>query len=241
MADKINGEIEDLTEPEESEEAENTDKKKKRRKKTKTLKDSASPEEDTKKPKKSKKAGKKKDGILKVVLVIILTILIAGFVFEELYYNSLGTREMLIDAVVRLDPEYGSREKNLDEREAAISTLESQLELRERTITSREKQNDSRTTDLQKREVEFQNMVSSWSAPLYKREMTEQELLDMQSLSRAYSLMTPEAAAAILIELGQIEDVAAILYHMTNRNASAILAVMDPGYAAEITNILLYN
>ena len=79
------------------------------------------------------------------------------------------------------------------------------------------------------------------TVPLYRREMTEEELEDMMSISTLYTQMAPEAAAARLVRLYDPRDVAAILYFMGERNAAAIMSVMTVEYAAEITEILLYS
>ena len=232
----------DLTEPEGGDEAAND--KKKKEKEPKKPKEPKQPKEKlTKAEKKAEKKankGKKKGKKLKIILIIVLVLLVAGFVFEEIYYNYLGTRDILIDAVVKLDPEYGTRWKRLDEREASLNALKAELDNREKTITSRESQNDRRSTELDRREKEVDELVS-WYSPLYRRQMTEQELEDMQSVSMAYSRMAPDAAAAILMELNDPDDVAAILYYMSERSAAAILAVMEPEFAAVITEIFLYK
>jgi flagellar motility protein MotE (MotC chaperone) len=53
--------------------------------------------------------------------------------------------------------------------------------------------------------------------------------------------MSPDAAAERLVRLYDPRDVAAILYFMAERSAASILAAMEPGYAANITEIMLYN
>jgi len=234
VADNINDEIVDLTEPEGQEDAE------KEKKKVKAPKPPKPPKNDEPKPEKKAKGKKKKGGKLKLILIIVLVVLIAGFIFEELYFNYLGTRDIFIDAIVKLDPDYRTREANLDIKETDLNKFQAELDTRERTITSRESQYERRNADLNSREETIREQEQQ-SAPLYKRQLTEQELEDMQSLSRSYSLMAPEVAATILGELGNSNDVATILYYMTERNAAAILAVMNPDFAAELTNILLYS
>gem|GEM_PF-791838 len=75
--------------------------------------------------------------------------------------------------------------------------------------------------------------------PLFRRHLTTQELEDITSLSRTFTQMSPQTAADILAELEDPDQVASILYFMGERNASAILAVMNVEFAAELTEILL--
>ena len=184
--------------------------------------------------------GKKKRGKLKIILIIVLVVLIAGFVAEELIFNYLGVRDVFIDAVISLDPDYVDHEQEYLDREAELNSRESDLVRREQAAASRETQNERRTRELGLWE-DVLDEREQMSSPLWRRIMTDQELLDMQSLSRSYSLMAPESAADILVELEEPEDVAAILYFMTERSAAAILAVMEPDFAAELTEILLYK
>ena len=231
-----NDDFTDLTEEEGAE-----DQKPEKAKREKKKKEPKQPKDlDEPSPGKYVKPGKKKGRKLKIILIIVLILLIGGFVFEEVYYNILGTRDVLIDAVVRIDPEFRGREAELDEKAFELGRWEVELDAREKAALSRETQNDRRKSDLDSRE-ELLNVREQLAEPVYKRVMTEQEILDMQSLSRAYSMMAPESAAVILMELEHAEDVAAILYYMTERYAAAILAVMDPIYAAIITEILLYQ
>ena len=175
-----------------------------------------------------------------LVIVIILDILVVGFILEEIYFNSFGTRDIFIDTVMKLDPDYKMREQTLDTREADLNVLQSEMDARERMIASREQQNDRRGVELDGREETIRELEQS-PVPIYMRILTDQEISDMIALSRSYAVMAPEAAVAILVELGNPDDVAAILYYMSNKNAAAILAAMDPVFAAAITEILLYN
>ena len=183
---------------------------------------------------------KKKRGKLKVILIILLILLVAGFVAEEVYFNWLGTRDMLIEAVLKLDPDVRARDASVRIREAQLKEKEEAFEARERAVSSREAQNERLRSELDRRDADLRDKELR-ATPLYRRPMSEDDLAEMVSLSRSYSQMSPESAMAILVEFDRAEDVAAILFYMTERNAAAILAEMDPEYAAQITNILLYS
>ena len=240
MADEKNGTT-DLMSDEDS--GNGGSDKKKPAKAPKQAKQPKPAKEPAPKPEPKAKSGKKKGGKLKVILVIVLLLLIAGFVFEEIYYNYLGTRSIIINAVVRLDPDFTESDELLDDKRAELAELETQLTSRERTAASREAQNVRRSEELARWEQELSDL-ENWLLPLYRRQMTTQELEDMESLSISYSRMSPESAAdrlTELAELSELDDVAAILYFMNERNAAAILASMEPDFAAEITKILLYK
>lgn len=211
-----------------------------------------------------KKGGKLK---LKLILIIVPILLVAGFV-AVLATNLFGVRDIvgksvkepILKVVVWFDPEFRSvdnelkekskereektdkRETGLDKREAEISGRETELDIREELLDKRESQLTRRSAALDNREEQI-NQASqkpdNAAPPLYHRAMSEQELEDIQSLSRYYAKMSPETAAAILVELKDEQHVATILYYTSERNAAAILAVMEPGFAARITEILL--
>ena len=224
--------------------------------------------------------GKKKGLIIKLAIIIVPILLVAGFVTEELLFNYLGTRDiardLLVTAVAKLDPEYTSiddglrsisdrrevrlnqREAGLNERETGIAKREeelnglaAELETREQAfgereseletqVQEREELLDRRTEQLDKREEQLKQAREQEDAlPSYQKQMTEQELADLMSVSSTYSNMAPEVAAAILAELRDPQDIAAILYYMRERNAASILAAMDPEFAARLTEILM--
>ena len=204
---------------------------------------------ESKKGKKNKADKKKKGGKVKLILILVLVILVGGIVFVEFInpeLNMLGLRDLLVENVVKLDPAFVSAE----ERQVSLDTYEAETAVREAAVASREAQVDRRRADLDAREAELRDRELKL-IPIYRRIMTAQEADDMESLSRTYSMMSPEAAAEIFDELYAAkpanrreevaQDIAAILYHMTERSAAAVLSAMDAELAAEITLILLYE
>ena len=183
---------------------------------------------------------KKKGGKIKIILIIIIILLIGGFVYVELTYNYFGTRDILIRSVMSLDEDLSQEEANLDSWEQELELLEAELDARVRSLDTREASLDRRGAEL----GILEQRLSEWEArltPIYRRDMTEQELADMISLSRTFALMAPDTAAEILTELYDPRDIAAILYFMTERAAAPILSAMERTLAAEITEILLYE
>jgi len=219
-------------------------------------------------PKEKKVKGKKEKGekgekgggagSIILIMVLVLVILIGGF-SAALYFDVFSAREImadvvtepLLDVIIWLDPGFSSirqrlvieseaQEKRLEERKQELDEREVEIEILENAFGTMEEQLDRRASDLDRREEQILAMYER-TIPIYRREMTEQELEDMNSLSRTYTQMAPETAARILVQLYDPRDVAAILYFMGERNAGSILAEMDVNYAANITEILLYN
>ena len=154
----------------------------------------------------------------------------------------LNSREKELDRrdanLDRRETGLGVRDNDLDERKQGLDTRESELKDREKELDLREERLDSRKEQLDKREEQI-NLSQERSMPAYLRDMTEEELADIMSVSTSYSRMDPGTAAGILVELRDPNDVATILYYMSERNAAAILSVMEPEFAARITEILM--
>jgi len=191
-------------------------------------------------------------------MILVLLILVGSFAVA-LFFNVFDSRAIVADVITEpvlnvliwLDPGYSSinqwliseaeeQERRFEERSEDLQFRMQDIEFREGIVDTRESLLERREFELDRREEQIIAMYER-TTPLYRREMTEEELDDMESLSRTYSQMAPESAARILVELYDPRDVAAILYFMSERNAAAILAVMHPEYAAEVTEILLYN
>ncbi|MCL2821106.1 MAG: hypothetical protein FWD38_09850 [Oscillospiraceae bacterium] len=252
MADE---EVTDLTE---GEEAGSTDTGKK--KGAKAPKEPKAPKEKKDPKDKKQKGSKEKGGAggIIIIMILVLLILIGGFA-AALYFDIFDSRviiadivtDPLLDIIIWLDPGYSSinqrlaserelQERQFEERKADLDTREEDVLLREEILNSREQFLDRKAFDLDRREEQIIAMYER-TIPLHRRDMSDEELADMISLSRTYTQMSPDSAAEILVELYDPRDVAAILYYMGERNAASILAVMNVSYAAEITEILLYS
>ena len=213
--------------------------------------------------KKDKKDNDGKGGSLlfKILIVAIPILLVGGFVFEEIYWNMLGVRDWtcnaLISAVSWLDPSTASvrrtqwlRGKELDEREAELAARDeeqktesaarkAELDEREDSLLLREEEVELFSSSLDKREQDMVSMEVS-KTPVYRRELEEEELAELEALSATFAAMTPDAAAEILMRMYNVGDVAAIIYFMPEKKAADIMASMDPAYAANLTQELMF-
>jgi len=215
------------------------------------------PKDKKDKGQKSKEDKSSAAGII-IIMILVLIILIGGFA-AALYFDVLDARAIiadvvtapLLEVVIWLDPEYHTISQRLRAEEEAsvrrfieraeeLNRREEQIVIMENMLNSREIQVERRTNDLDRREEQILAMYER-TVPLWKRDMTEEDLADMISISRTFSSMSPEEAATILVNLYDPRDVAAILYYMSERNTASILAQMDTRYAANITEILLYS
>lgn len=252
-------EITDLTDDgEPAEEAGKGKKKAKAPKEPKAAKEGKDPAAAKGEKKAKKEKGGSAGGVI-IIMILILLILLGGF-GAVLYLDMFDARmivaevvtEPLLDVIIWLDPGYSTirqrlrneeemQERRFAERTENLDTREENILFHEELLDSREQQVQRRALDLDRREEQITAMFER-TVPLFRRpDMTEQDLEDMMQISAFYTQMAPEAAAARLIRLYDPRDAAGILYYMAERSAAAILAEMEPSFAAELTEILLYS
>ena len=193
---------------------------------------------------------KKKRGLLKVLFIVVPILLCAGFVFGLIHFNWFGARDILIDSVNRLDPAHEYNRRDYYTRRAELDAMRAMWEEEyfednyrlfawEQALLIRESDLDFREQGLAEEELRLMD----WEArrtPIYRRDQNSLEFEEMRLLGAMYAAMSPEAAAARLSVL-ETTHAAAILMFMSQRNAGAILAAIEPPVAADITRILLTN
>ncbi len=195
--------------------------------------------EDTKKKGKKEKKGKegkkeKKGGFLGVFIMLLLVLLALGGLVASVFFNWLGIRDTMIGMLGSLDPAYVTNE----ERAAALELKSTELSEREATIASDEARLAQLEVDLQG-EVAEQQAQQTELTPLYRRNLPEDRILELQNLGSIYSKMDAASAAAILPELYTIADMATILFYMNQTVAAEVLAGIDADLAADITMQML--
>lgn len=179
---------------------------------------------------------KKKGKAFKIAVSVFLILAVAGFLVISLMYNLFSVRDSLLKTAYSMDPDFvaaGQLRDQLAQKETELADRESKVSAEEQRLAELKKKLDERKKELDQRERE--------SIPIYRRPMTEDELGDMKSIGKIYAEMQPEDAAAILISLYSTEDMAAVLYHMSEKSSAAILSAMDTTVAAEITDMLLHE
>jgi flagellar motility protein MotE (MotC chaperone) len=213
-----------------------------------------------KKGKEPKVKAEKRGGAGGIILLmaLVLVILLGGF-GAALYFDALGTRivvgnainDPLLDLVAWLDPNYNTiemrqqaeaeaQEIRFRERIEELNAREIEIEYEESLLLAVEEQLDRRALELDNREAQLELLLDR-TIPLHRRNLTEDELENIVSLSGSYTQMSPETAANILVAMHDPRDAASILYFMSERNRGAIMAAMDIRFAAHITEILLSN
>lgn len=191
----------------------------------------------------------KRRGFPKILLLIafVLALLLAAFVFY--YFNILGVRSTVLDAANRavayLDPEYrdsnellAERENMLNEQENSFAARENDLKQREEALALSSADVDKRLAAVAAREKSFKEQQLA-STPLYLKELPEEKIAELKKLGKIYSTMEPEAAAQAISLLNGVQAMVEVLFYMNEDAAAALLAVLEPEIAAQITAEML--
>jgi flagellar motility protein MotE (MotC chaperone) len=208
--------------------------KKSREKKIKPEKPKKGGAEGIGRPQKNRRAGKKKTPLIIFIVAFFLLCAIGLFVFAVTQFDQWGLRTSFIESVNKLDPLYAS----LASRLAAVDLRETAVAAREEEAAAEEARLEEWNAALRQREVDLDGAERD-RIPIYRAPSSPQEVADLESLGKIYAAMTPERAAEILARLYANEDMAAILYYMSEKSAAPILSAMDSRLAADITEILL--
>ncbi|MDR1589100.1 MAG: hypothetical protein LBS51_02795 [Oscillospiraceae bacterium] len=186
-----------------------------------------------------RKRGKRKLIII-IAAAVLLAAALAAFVFVVIEFDQWGFRTAIIELVDSLDPEY----VDLTRREAALAAGVAELETQRQDAVAEDERLEALRLELERREAllearEEQTEQNSVGAPGYWLGLSPQEIEDMESLGKTYAAMESAAAAEIMAELYTVNDAAAILYYMAEKNAAPILEAMDRQFAAAVTEALL--
>jgi flagellar motility protein MotE (MotC chaperone) len=178
----------------------------------------------------------------------VLALAVAAMVFLTVRFDLWGIRSAFIGAVSSLDPEYVSaiEQKRINARDAAdLDRRGAELDEREAGIAEEEERLRALGEELDEREKALASAAppstSGSGRPQggYRTSLGAQETEDMMSLARTYAAMDPVAAAEIMANLYSVNDMAVILYYMTEKRAAPILEAMERELAASVTEVLL--
>lgn len=99
---------------------------------------------------------------------------------------------------------------------------------------------NDKAPDIKEYKAWYEKLDKVNAAEIYRQVLEKQQITEqLKNWADAYARMDAAKAAAILEEMGPDTDkVAAILGNMESKNRAAILAAMDPLFAAKITVIM---
>ena len=183
-----------------------------------------------------KRAGKKRRSASLIVGILIIIVLFIGFAFTVFYFDFFNVRTGFFAFLHGIDPDY----RGMTEREAAIAEKTLELSNREQGITAEEDRLKAVESGLSERETAVIQREQI-KTPIYRPPVNDEDVVYMKSIGKIYASMDPVAAADIMVRLYSTEDMAAVIYYMTQPEAAAILERMPANTAADITDRLLHE
>lgn len=187
-----------------------------------------------KKGRKGKKDKKKKSPFGRIVLILIIVIVLVGAAGAALYFS--GNLNAVFEAVGLKKPE---AVLSIEQREAALDQREAALQAREQSLSERESE-----LDIQTKALEDAQSAASAAAEAnrtfeeIRAGFSEEKLAELKQVGAIYSKMDPIAAAAIITEIYDDQQIAIIIYNMQAAASAQLLAKLDAGLAARVTQIM---
>lgn len=187
------------------------------------------PQPQNKNTKPGEKAGpvkKKKKGKAAVAVILIALIALFGVSY---YYNLMDTKTKIVQFFLNQDDTYS---KAMAEVQAANDTIaQKQAELDSQTKTL-----DQRSADLDAREAEISGEESKAADT---QASADAKLAETAKMVTIYEGMDAAVASGILSNYTDKQWIADLLMQMNEKKAAAILAAMDPVFAATITALMV--
>lgn len=167
-----------------------------------------------------KKKGRKK---LTVILVIFLVLIGTG---AALYFSGV------------LDP-WLNTFRSVKEREDIVEQKEKTLKSDQESLDKKASELDKRESDLDKREQEVkQEETESLSFQDYLSSLSDEDLTRLKKISTIYSKMASKTAAEFISQMSDQNQAAVILYYMPAAASAAIMDVLTPELATQLTAIM---
>lgn len=180
---------------------------------------------------------KKKGGSIKLFIFLILFFVALVCSAVVIYINDFfAVQTTIIEIAHSIDPEY----RGITEKEAELNLRDEKQEALQAKLDAEEKRLATLEQELAKKEQDVAILERS-KTPVYRPPINEDDVVYMQNIGKIYGAMEPANAAKAMAELRSVEDMAAIIYFMSQKNAAAVLELMDPKIAALITEQLLHD
>lgn len=180
----------------------------------------------------AKRRKRRTKGIL-IITIIMFLLIIAGAV--ALYF--LGFLDPLLP-LVGMTPR--AEIVTFEQRQEQLIALEKALDLREQALVEREEKVEKKAQKLSILEDELEERENAPVDFNEKISKTDKESLDnLKKVSKICSTMEAEAAANVIIELGSVDEMALVVYFMSEEAAANVMAALPEMTAAKIMSLII--
>jgi flagellar motility protein MotE (MotC chaperone) len=181
------------------------------------------------------KRKRKKRRKRKFILSLFLILLIIAGVIAAFYYTGVikslfeligFEKPMAVMSGIEQEQRFQSWQKELEDWEFQLDKREQELEDEKKALSERE-------TAVAQREEN----VKSFSAVL--TETDEGRVAVLERLGEIYDKMDVKKAVATIEEMYTVDEMAIIIYYMSDETAAAVLAEMTPSVATQIVSMMI--
>ncbi len=171
----------------------------------------------------------------KVLLSLFLILLIIAGVIAAFYYTGVikslfeligFEKPMAVLSGIEQEQRFQSWQKELEDWEFQLDKREQELEDEKKALSERE-------VAVAQREEEYK----TFSALL--KETDEERLAVLERLGGIYDKMDVTKAVGIIEEMYSVDEMAIIIYYMSDSTAASVLAEMTPSIAREIVSMMI--
>lgn len=181
-----------------------------------------------------KKSKKKRSKGTTVIVLLILLLLVGGAVYAV---YRIGLLDPVLVAVGMMPSQ---EELSMEEQQTRLDRLEEELELRESELTGRETDVTDREKAVKKREEDVEKRErEQLSFAQVMAETTPERMETLKKVSAICNEMSAETAVGIVQNLVNTDEIALVIYHMTEENAAKLLALLPQATAAKVLSLMM--
>jgi flagellar motility protein MotE (MotC chaperone) len=177
---------------------------------------------------------KKKSGFPKIIIFLMIFIVLVAGAGAALYFS--GSLSTVFEAVGLKKP---TAAVTIEEQQAALEQREAALDEKEQSLDKLQAELDARQQTLE--EAESAAAVSADANRTFEEirsGFSEEKLAELKQVGAIYSKMDAAAAAAIIENIYNEQQIAVIVYNMQPAAAALVMAKLDASLAANVTGIL---
>lgn len=182
----------------------------------------------------ARKAKKKRSRKVLMLCLLIVAILLGGAGYA-LY--RIGMLDPILVAVGMMpSPE----ELSIEERQSRLDKLEIEYAARGAALDEREEAVERREKSLRLREEEIERRESAQTSFVDVMTETSPEQLDaLKKVSKICNQMSAEDAVGIVQNLANADEIALVVYHMTEEKAAQLLTLLPQVTAAKVLSLII--
>lgn len=180
------------------------------------------------------KGKKKKSGFPKIIIIILIIVILIAGAGGALYFS--GNLNSVLSMVGLAKNTSGAAAAD---QQAALDRRKAELDAREQSLNDLQKKLNAQQETLdEKMSAAEASAAANRTFEEIRAGLSEEKLTELQQVGSIYSKMDPKAAAAVMTQIYNPQQIAVIIYFMQPAASASLLAKMDAPLAASVTQLL---